>query len=219
MRKITITQTLIFITLLTATICLAAGTVFLFFDGIRWAGEFRAIISTLVFLVSFLAYSVAVYRILLSAFALPAAYIAPNSREEAIYHVHLLFFLMIFYPVMKSNLVPVPIMRLIYQGLGAKLGENTYSGGVLFDPIFVNIGSNTIVGQGALLIPHVLEGTKLAHFPIRIGSNVTIGANAVILSDVEIGDGATVAIGAVVTKGSRIGKGEVWGGLPAKKLS
>jgi acetyltransferase-like isoleucine patch superfamily enzyme len=47
---------------------------------------------------------------------------------------------------------------------------------------------------------------------------VTIGTTAVVMSDVIIGDGAIVSAGAVVTKGSRIGAGEVWGGMPARRL-
>ncbi|SDA22723.1 Hexapeptide repeat of succinyl-transferase [Nitrosospira sp. Nsp18] len=47
---------------------------------------------------------------------------------------------------------------------------------------------------------------------------MTIGATAVVMSGVTICDDAIVSAGAVVTKGSRIGKGEVWGGVPAKLL-
>ncbi len=106
-------------------------------------------------------------------------------------------------------------MRLVYQALGARLGKNTYSSGIILDPKFVELGDDCIVGQFALIVPHVIEGTRLAHYPIHIGNNVTIGAHAVILSDVRIGDNAIVATGAVVKKGTRIGSGEVWGGVPA----
>jgi acetyltransferase-like isoleucine patch superfamily enzyme len=109
-------------------------------------------------------------------------------------------------------------MRVFYQVLGARLGDNTYSQGILHDPPFVEIGHDSVVGQGALLIPHVIEGERLAHFPIRIGNHVTIGANAAVLSDVEIGDHAIVATGSVVKKGSRIGPHEVWGGVPARLI-
>ncbi len=64
----------------------------------------------------------------------------------------------------------------------------------------------------------MIEGSRLAHYPVRIGNNVTIGAHAVVLSDVTIGDDAIVATGAVVKKGTRIGPGEVWGGVPATLL-
>ena len=52
--------------------------------------------------------------------------------------------------------------------------------------------------------------------PIEIADNVWIGANAVILRGVTIGQGAVVAAGAVVTK--KIPPNEIWGGLPARKI-
>ena len=51
---------------------------------------------------------------------------------------------------------------------------------------------------------------------ITVGTDVWIGALAVILRGVTIGDGATVAAGAVVTRS--IPAGEIWGGVPAVPL-
>lgn len=217
MRKINPAQIAIFVSFLCAIGGAAALGVWLSFASLDWTGEFRGVLASILFAVLFQAFAVLFYRVFVSMFPLPTGDIREGSRDETIYHIYLLFFLMLFYPLMKSNLVPVPIMRVVYIALGARLGANTYSGGILFDPIFVQIGDNTIVGQGALLIPHVIEGTRLAHFPIKIGSNVTIGANAIILTDVQIGDRAVVATGAVVKKGTRIGAGETWGGIPATR--
>jgi acetyltransferase-like isoleucine patch superfamily enzyme len=50
--------------------------------------------------------------------------------------------------------------------------------------------------------------------PVRIGDNVWIGANALILPGVSIGHNAVIAAGSVVTK--EIGEGEVFGGNPAR---
>jgi acetyltransferase-like isoleucine patch superfamily enzyme len=44
-----------------------------------------------------------------------------------------------------------------------------------------------------------------------------IGVNATILPGVSIGKGAIIAAGAVVTK--NVPAGEVWGGVPAKKIA
>lgn len=159
-----------------------------------------------------------VFRIFLSVCPLQAGDIPGSSQQEFVYHVYLLFYLILFYPILRSGFVPVPIMRLIYQALGAKLGMNTYSSGIILDPQFVEIGDNSIVGQYALLVPHIIEGAKLGHYPIRIGNQVTIGAGATVLCGVTIGDGAIVSTGAVVTKGSNIGPGEIWGGVPAKRI-
>lgn len=48
----------------------------------------------------------------------------------------------------------------------------------------------------------------------KIGNDVLISLNAVILEGVHIGDGAVIGAGAVVTHD--VGAFEVWGGVPAK---
>ena len=182
-------------------------------------GHFRGIVLTVVAVAGLYACALLVFRIFLRLFPLLPGEIPIGSRQEFVYHVYQLFFLILFYPIMRSGAVPVPLMRVLYQALGARLGANTYSSGIIFDPGFVSIGANTIVGQYALLVPHVHEGPKIAHFPIEVGSSVTIGAHAVVMSDVTIGDNAIVAVGAVVPKGTRIGPGEVWGGVPARRIN
>ena len=52
---------------------------------------------------------------------------------------------------------------------------------------------------------------------IRIEDDVWLGANVVVLKGVHIGKGAIVAAGSVVNKS--IGAYEIWGGVPARKLS
>ncbi|MBK8536166.1 MAG: acyltransferase [Candidatus Competibacteraceae bacterium] len=141
-----------------------------------------------------------------------------GSREEFIYHVYLLFSLIFFQPLTRSLLIPVPLMRLVYLALGAKLGDNTYSGGTILDPPLTRIGSNTIIGHDAVLFSHVMEGDRLELATIEIGNNVTIGGKAVIMPGVKIGDDAIIAVNAVVTKGTQIGPGERWAGIPARRL-
>lgn len=181
-------------------------------------GEYRAIANVVGFVLFLYLWALALFRGFITAFPLPVGEIAEGSRDEFAYHVYLLFFLILFYPVIRSGFVPVPLMRLFYQALGAKLGANTYSSGLLLDPPFIEMGSNCIVGQYALLVPHVIEGQRLAHYPIRVGNNVTIGAGSTVLSGVTIGDGAIVSTGAVVVKGTSIGAAEIWGGIPARRI-
>ncbi len=217
MRKISIWQVAVFAVLLTITV--TAGIISsLTLASMMPLGKYHEIVVVFNALLLIYLFALIVFRLFLAAFPLRVGEIPENSQQEFIYHVYLLFYLILFYPILRSGFVPVPIMRLVYLGLGAKLGDNTYSSGIILDAQFVEIGTNSIVGQYALLVPHVIEGKKLAHYPIVMGNNVTIGAGATVLSGVTIGDGAIVSTGAVVKKGSNIGPGEIWGGVPAKRI-
>lgn len=217
MRKITFPQIFVFLVLLALIIGLAVVTVMGTVGGIPM-GDFRGVVLTFAILIMVFIYGALTYRILMAVMPFGEGDIPPDSLREFVYHLHLLFFLMLFYPIMRSGFVPMPLMRMVYLLLGARLGSNTYSAGILLDPGFIQIGANSIVGQSALLVPHVIEGDKLAHYPILIGNDVTIGAHAIIMADVKIADHAIVAMNSVVTKGTRIGDGEIWGGVPAKLL-
>ncbi|BAN36795.1 glycan acetyltransferase [Sulfuricella denitrificans skB26] len=217
MRKITWQPIVVFIGLCLIVFALATATTSLL-PGKLPLGDFRGIGMVAAWVAYVYAYAIAVYRLFLVAMPLPEGEIHEGSRAEFVYHVYVLFYLIFFNSIMRSGTPPIPFMRLLYLVLGARLGHNTYSSGLIYDPLFVQIGNNSVIGESALLVPHVIEGTRLAHHPIHIGNNVTVGAHAVVMSGVTIGDGAIVSVGAVVTKGTHIGAGEIWGGVPAKLL-
>lgn len=52
--------------------------------------------------------------------------------------------------------------------------------------------------------------------PIVLGRNVWIGAQCVILKGVTIGDNAVIGAGSVVKKS--VAAGEIWAGVPARRL-
>ena len=70
----------------------------------------------------------------------------------------------------------------------------------------VDIGDDTLIGPGVRIISYQHRHARGATIrsqpadvrPIRIGRDVWVGANAIILAGVSIGDGAVVAAGAVV---------------------
>lgn len=88
----------------------------------------------------------------------------------------------------------------------------------------ITVGDNTLIASGCRFIDHDhgLDAARLIRIQegleqeIIIGEDVWIGANAVVLKGVNIGDGAVVAAGSVVTKS--IPPYEIWGGVPAKKI-
>ena len=217
MRKIGIWEILLFFTLLLTMISLAILSTKFLLGGLP-LGDFRGVVLVFGAIAFTYAYALVIYRIFMIIVPLHEGEIIEKSREEFGYHIYVLFYLIIFYPLMRSGFIPIPFMRLMYIALGARLGDNTYSAGIILDPPFVEIGANSAVGQYALLVPHVIESKRLAHYKIRIGNNVTVGAHAVVLSGVTIGDNAIVATGAVVPKGTVIGPNEVWGGVPARLI-
>ncbi len=90
----------------------------------------------------------------------------------------------------------------------------------------VVVGRKCLLAQGVSLIGanHSIEkGRDFQDLPfdqertgVRIGDNVWIGARVTVLPGCTVGDGAILAAGCVVTKD--VGAGEIWGGVPARKL-
>lgn len=85
----------------------------------------------------------------------------------------------------------------------------------------IRIGENVRMGPGIKLISanHNIYNYEIhdKEKPIVIGDNCWIGANAIVLPGVEIGDHTIIAAGAVVTKSFPEGNCII-GGVPAKVI-
>jgi len=76
------------------------------------------------------------------------------------------------------------------------------------------IGERTNVGAGTIFANY--DG-RAKHASI-VGARAFLGSGTVIVAPNRIGDGATTGAGAVVKKNSNIPAGEVWVGIPARRL-
>lgn len=217
MRKITLPQITLFFLLFGTILVLGVTTAYGLLGALP-LGDFRGVAVVGGAVVFIYLYAFAMYRLFLHFMPLVEGYLAEGSREEFAAQVNILFYLMLFNSLIRTHFLPVPLMRLIYQALGSRMGANTYSAGTLLDPPLTEFGANCIIGHDAVLFCHAIEGRRFTLSRIRVGDNVTIGATAVVMCGVTIGDGAIVSAGAVVLKDTQIGPGEVWGGLPAKRL-
>jgi acetyltransferase-like isoleucine patch superfamily enzyme len=122
-----------------------------------------------------------------------------------------------------SKQIPVEEVR----ALGVRIGEGcrVYAG-VDFgsEPYLVTIGDRVTLALGVQFATHDggvwvfrKEFPDIDVFaPVRVGSNVFIGANAILLPGAEIGDDCVIGAGAVVT--GRIPPRSVAAGVPARVI-
>lgn len=217
MRTITLPQIAFFNLLLAIILTLGIGTTAWLFGDLP-LGDFRGVFLVAAAVILVYLYAFGVYRLFLRLMPLQHGDLPPGSRAEFVAQVNFLFYLLLFNSLIQTHFLPVPLMRLIYQALGTRMGSNSYSVGAILDPPLTKLGANCIIGHDAVLFSHAIEGHRLALSPIEIGDNVTIGAKAVIMAGVRIDDGAMVSAGAVVRKDTHIAAREVWGGVPARRL-
>ncbi len=100
---------------------------------------------------------------------------------------------------------------------GMKVGENVSFGLEstidIFFPELIEIGDNSIVGYNSVILAHEFLVDELRVGEVKIGKNVTIGANCTILPGIEIGDGATISAHSLVNRD--IPPNVLAGGVPA----
>ncbi|MEL6559143.1 MAG: acyltransferase [Bacteroidota bacterium] len=107
------------------------------------------------------------------------------------------------------------------------IGKNTTIGfhTFIFASNHISIGDDCLVAPFVYLVDsdHSIEKNQLINqqsnttSPIKIGNDVWLGTGCKILKGVTIGDGAIIAAGAIVN--ADVPAYEIWGGIPAKKIS
>lgn len=140
--------------------------------------------------------------------------------------------------------IPIHTIRKIFylaSGIDMPFNSTIHIGANFFKPNNISIGKDTIIGDHCFLdgrAPlkignHVGIASQVLIYndehdinspdygnsfgPVEIGDYVFIGPRAIILPNIKIGKGAVIAAGAIVTKD--IPDFEIWGGVPAKKIS
>lgn len=133
-----------------------------------------------------------------------------------------------FYYVNRSGSAKINYLRKqgAKIGKGTKLNCSTNAFGT--EPYLIEVGEMSYFSAGVQMFTHdggVMVLNHLGFFGeknmdkmgrIKIGNNVYIGTNALILPDVAIGDNCVIGAGAVVTKS--IPSGSVAAGVPAKVI-
>lgn len=95
------------------------------------------------------------------------------------------------------------------------------------EPYMISFGDNVHVASGVTFVNHDITALMFRYMendpsiperkgPIEIGSNVFIGANSIVLYDVQIGDNVIIGAGSLVNKD--IPSGSVAAGVPCKVI-
>lgn len=126
-----------------------------------------------------------------------------------------------FVLIYTARILPsLSLKNLFYRLTGAKIGKNVAVGLMamldIFFPELIEIGDNSIIGYNTTVLCHEFLIREWRKGSVKIGKNVLIGANSLLLPGVAIGDGATVSAMSLVNR--NIPKGQVWGGVPVRRL-
>ena len=126
-----------------------------------------------------------------------------------------------FIVIQLCKLCPsMKLKRVLLRGVGIKIGKNVSLAPSHFDSVFpelISIEEYSIIGNKVHIMTHEFTRSKIRLGKVHIGKNVLIGAFSVIRSGVNIGENSTVSMFSLVNKD--IPSNELWGGIPAKKIS
>ena len=102
-----------------------------------------------------------------------------------------------------------PPLHANWAGKFVHFGKNVYANFnlTLVDDTHIYVGDSTMIGPnvtiataGHPILPVLREKVYQFNLPVRIGKNCWIGAGAIILPGITIGDNTVIGAGSVVTK-------------------
>ena len=106
------------------------------------------------------------------------------------------------------------------KAMGMKIGRHAFvNTEYISDPQLITLGDDAALGGSVRICAHFGGGGHLTVAPVVIGARATLGLAVTVMGDVEVGAEATVLPNSVLLPGSRVGPGETWGGVPARRIT
>jgi len=123
------------------------------------------------------------------------------------------------HPVLVHT-IPSPICNAYYRLAGAKIGRGVQINSInVNDPSTITIEDKVVIGGRSVINGHLVEKGQLVLARVILEKGCLIGSGTTIQPGVKIGAGAVIATNGLVGKWKNIPAGEVWAGLPAKKIN
>ncbi len=107
---------------------------------------------------------------------------------------------------------------LAFKAFNVKTRMGTAFFNAWVDSEFIEIGNNSMIGLGAVILSAAVVGDYFIIKKVKIGDSVLIGAHAIVMPGTEIGNDAILGAMASTTIGQKLEKSWVYMGDPAKKF-
>lgn len=112
------------------------------------------------------------------------------------------------------------LLVLFYRLMGMRVGRGTLLNSTfLHDPDLIRIGRNVTIGGDVMVLGHVGERGVLILKRVEIDDGVEIGQSSLIMPGARIGKGSIIGAYSVVLKDTSIPPYEIWAGVPARKVA
>lgn len=142
-----------------------------------------------------------------------------KPKQVVAWYLHNAIHYWVRYTVLELILL-TPLATFYLRGMGAKIGHNVaINTSAVSDLCLLEIEDNVFIGGSAAIMGHYSCTQYLNFAPVRICKNAAIGTRSIILGGTTIGEFAKVLPNSYVPPNTNIPAGEVWGGVPARKLS
>lgn len=184
-------------------------------SSIRWFGDYHVLVNLALFLLLYGIFSALLIRGLLWLRPLrPGTY----SMDSATFTWWKL--ITVIFHFGQSALAPLtpiffkPLVAMLY---GSRIGSDVALGGVIDAPFLVDVGDRATIGAFALVSGNFTTRESLIIGTVKIGVGATVGVNAVVFPNTEIGENAVLLGGSYLMPGTKVPAGETWRGNPARK--
>ncbi len=112
-----------------------------------------------------------------------------------------------------------PLWTMHLRLHGARLGRRVFVNSLsVSDYNLIDCGDDVVIGAGVHLSGHTVEGGVVKTARVRMGSDVTIGLEAIVEIGVEIGSHVQVGALSFVPKYTRLAANQIYAGVPAAPL-
>lgn len=134
------------------------------------------------------------------------------------WYVHCTLTLVVRYSFLEF-VTPSPFAQAYYRLMGMRIGRNvTINSTAIADPSLIRIEDGVTIGGSASIMAHYAQAGYLVIAPVRLRAGATIGLRAIIMGGVDVGEQAKVLAGSFVLPNTVIPAGEIWAGIPARRI-